>query len=455
MDLWQLVRARNVDGKSDRIARLPLANEFGQIKRVHTRYRDLQEPDATSWAGQTTMKTATGATAGERPRGYKGPAILSYGFRPFFLFGSLYAACAVAAWIGMIAEGTSPPGIFQGVAWHSHEMIFGYLAAIVAGFILTAVPNWTGRLPVTGAPLGALLLVWLAGRIAIAILPWPWITLLIDAAFLVLLSAGLWREIVAGRNWRSAPICVLISLFAAANILAHLGQSFESMAGYGDRLALGVAALLIGLIGGRVVPSFTRNWMARLGVEPKPAPFGRFDKGVLIIAALALGWWVAAPTAFTTGAMLVAGGLLHLARLARWRGDKTLREPMVAILHVGYFWLALAFVMIGSAILFPDVIGTSSSLHALSAGAIGTMTLAIMTRATLGHTGHEITANTATVAIYCLVTIGSVARVAAPYLPVDYVLAIGAGGVAWAASFLLFSLAYGPLLLRRNSLSSN
>ena len=396
-----------------------------------------------------------GTSAGERPRNYGGPAILSYGFRPFFLFGSLYAGCAVAAWIWMIAEGTSLPGLFQGVAWHSHEMIFGYLAAIVAGFILTAVPNWTGSLPVRGAPLGALVLVWFAGRIAIAIVPWPWIALLIDAAFLILLAAVLWREVVAGRNWRNAPVCVLISIFAAANILAHLGLSFENLAGYGDRLALGVAALLIGLIGGRVVPSFTRNWMARLGVEPKPAPFGRFDQGVLIVAALALAWWVAAPTAFTTGAMLVAGGLLHLVRLARWRGDMTLREPIVAILHVGYLWLAIAFVMIGGAILFPDVIGASSSLHALGAGAIGTMTLAIMTRATLGHTGHEITANTATLAIYCLVTIGSVARVAAPYLPVDYVLAIGVGGAAWAAAFLLFSLAYGPLLLRRDSLSSN
>jgi len=401
------------------------------------------------------MNNATSATAGERPRDYKGPAILSYGFRPFFLFGSLYAGCAVLAWIWMIVEGTNLPGLFQGVAWHAHEMIFGYLAAIIAGFILTAVPNWTGRLPVRGAPLGALVLAWFAGRIAVAILPWPWIALLIDAAFLVLLAAGLWREIIAGRNWRNAPICVLISVFAAANILAHLGQSFENLSGYGDRLALGVAALLIGLIGGRVVPSFTRNWMARLGVELKPAPFGRFDLVVLIVAGLALASWVAAPTAFMTGALLIAGGLLHLVRLARWRGDKTLREPIVAIMHVGYFWLALAFVMIGGAIVFPNMIDASSSLHALGAGAIGTMTLAIMTRATLGHTGHEITAGAATLAIYCLVTIGAAARVAAPYLPVDYVLAISAGGAAWAAAFLLFALAYGPLLVRRNSLSSN
>ena len=400
------------------------------------------------------MNNGISASAGERRRSYDGPAILSYGFRPFFLFGSLYAGCAVLAWIWMITNGISLPGAFQGVAWHAHEMIFGYLAAIIAGFILTAVPNWTGRLPVRGAPLGALVLAWFAGRIAVAIVPWPWIALSIDAAFPILLAAGVWREIIAGRDWRNAPICVLISVLAAANILAHLGQSYEDLSGYGDRLALGVAALLIGLIGGRVVPSFTRNWMARLGVEPKPAPFGRFDQGVLIISALALATWVAAPAALISGVMLVAAGLLHLVRLARWRGDKTLQEPIVAILHLGYFWLALAFLMIGGAIVFPTTIDASSSLHALGAGAIGTMTLAVMTRATLGHTGHDITASAATLAIYCLVTIGAVARVAAPYLPVDYVMAIGVGGAVWAGAFLLFALAYGPLLLRRAPLPS-
>lgn len=392
---------------------------------------------------------------GARRQAFIGPAVLSRGFRPFFLFGSVYAGGAVAFWAAMLTTGAGLPGTFQGIAWHAHEMIFGYLAAIVAGFVLTAVPNWTGRMPVSGAPLGALVGVWLAGRIAIAIVPWPLIVLPIDAAFLVLLAAGLWREILAGRNWRNTPVCILISLLAVANILFHLGQMFANLAGYGDRLALGVMALLIGLIGGRIVPSFTRNWMARLGVEPKPVPFGRFDQTVLLVSALALACWIIAPGAFIAGTMLAVTGLLHLARLARWRGDKTLREPIVAILHLGYFWLALAFIGIGAAILFPAALDASSSLHMLTAGAIGTMTLAVMTRATLGHTGREIKADAVTIAIYVLVTAGAVARSIAAYVPDAYISIINAGGAAWATSFVLFAVAYGPMLLRRHPESSD
>lgn len=408
---------------------------------------------AGSRAGEGDIEAMdkTSPSAGERRRSYNGPAIFSHGFRPFFLFGSLYAGGAVVFWIAMLAHGTNLPGSFQGFAWHAHEMIFGYVAAIVAGFVLTAVPNWTGRMPVSGAPLGLLLAAWLSGRVALAAFPWPWIAFVTDMAFLLLLSAGLWREILAGRNWRNVPVCVLVSLLAAANVLSHAGQQYAVVAGYGDRLALGAVAMLIGLIGGRVVPSFTRNWMARLGIDPKPAPFGRFDQGVLLVAAAALTCWVIAPEASATGIMLAVAGGLHLARLLRWHGAPSMREPIVAVLHLGYMWLALAFIGLGGSVLFPVMLDASSSLHMLTAGAIGTMTLAIMTRASLGHTGHAITAGPATLAIYALVTVGAIARSSAAYLSADYVLTISAGGILWAAAFLLFAIAYGPLLWRRST----
>ncbi len=352
-------------------------------------------------------------------------------------------------WVTMVTSGLDLPGALRGAAWHSHEMIFGYLAAIIAGFILTAIPNWTGRLPVQGAGLAVLLAAWIAGRVAVVLSPWPLVTLFIDAAFLVLLAAVLWRELVAGGTWRNVPVCILITLLAAANILTHFGQSVENLAGLGERLALGAAALLMGLIGGRIVPSFTRNWMARLQIDPKPVPFGRFDQFVLLIGAVGLACWIVAPTSRISGALLVAGGILHLLRLSRWRGDKTLREPIVAILHLGYLWLSSAFLAIGGAIFLPGVMEPSASLHVLTAGAIGTMTLAIMTRATLGHTGREVRADGVTLTIYGLVTVGAVARAAAPYLPIDQVWVVDLAGLAWGAAFPLFAFAYGLLLWRR------
>jgi len=379
-----------------------------------------------------------------------GLALLSHGFRPFFLFGSVYAAFAIISWIVILRNGMQLPGLFQGVGWHSHEMIFGYLAAIIAGFILTAVPNWTGSLPVSGRWLGVLLCIWIAGRISVAFTQLFWVGLVIDAVFLVTLAASLWREILAGKNWRNLPVCFLISLFATANVIAHLGLRFPELAGYGDRLALATAAMLISLIGGRVVPSFTRNWMAKIGIDTLPAVFGSFDKGTLALTAIALLFWVAAPENQYTGITLIIAGTAHLLRAMRWRGDKTLAEPIVAVLHVGYIWLALALVMMGGAIVFPAFLDTSSSLHVFTAGAVGTMTLAIMTRATLGHTGRGISASTMTILIYCLVVIGAIIRVTAAYLPFDYILLLGIGGALWSAAFLLFTIVYGPMLAQRS-----
>jgi uncharacterized protein involved in response to NO len=240
----------------------------------------------------------------------------------------------------------------------------------------------------------------------------------------------------------------LIAVFALANVGFHLGQRLDLLAGYGERLALAAVALLIALIGGRITPSFTRNWMAQRALAPQPAPFDVYDKTALVAAAIALSLWIAAPTAKATGAMLGLAGAFHIVRLVRWRGLATLREPIVTILHVGYFWLALAFLLLGASILLPDLVDRTSALHALTAGAIGTMTLAVMTRASRGHTGRPITAGPATIAIYALVTAGAVTRVAASSLPVDYVLAVATGGLLWSAAFLLFAFTYVPVLLR-------
>jgi uncharacterized protein involved in response to NO len=376
------------------------------------------------------------------------PALFSYGFRPFFLGGALTAAVAVPLWLAMLTVGFEPAGPFTAVGWHAHEMIFGYVAAVVAGFVLTAVPNWTGRLPVTGWPLVGLFALWLAGRLASAAMPWPVTAAIIDVAFLATMAGVVWREIIAGRHFAGLPVAALITVFALANLLFHLQGQWPALTGYGERLALGAAALLVSLIGGRITPSFTRNWMAKAGMAPLPTPFGAFDKLVIMATVLAVVLWVTLPLELATGIALLAAGALHLVRVARWRGLSAVREPIVLVLHLGYLWLAVSLLLMGLAAVNPAMVSGSAALHALSAGAIGTMTLAVMTRASLGHTGRAITTSTATLTIYGLVTLGALLRVAAPLAGDHYLATLFAGGVLWSAAFGVFALAYAPVLLK-------
>jgi len=372
-------------------------------------------------------------------------ALVAAPFRIFFLLAALQAAVAVPLWLGALAHGWAIAPALGGRDWHVHEMLFGYLGAVIAGFLFTAIPNWTGRLPLAGRGLAALALLWLAGRLAALLSPWPWLVAAVAPAFLVVVAALVWREVMAGRNWRNAPPCVLVSLLAAAGIAVHV----PGLAEVAVRLALATVALLVVLIGGRVVPSFSRNWLAGRGAVRLPVPFGMVDKLVLALSALALAAWVAAPEAMVAGLLLLGAGLANVVRLVRWRGWATVREPLLLILHAGYLWLAVALALLGGAALWPAAVGATEALHALTAGAFGTMTLAVMTRASLGHSGRPLTAGPATIAIYLLVTAGALLRVAAPVLPGGYLLVLAVSGILWSAAFALFVVAYGPLLLGR------
>ncbi len=379
------------------------------------------------------------------------PPILEYGFRPFFFLAALLASAAVPLWLWAYSGGPELPGPFGAVGWHAHEMIFGYLGAVLAGFILTAIPNWTGRLPLSGLPLAGLVGLWLAGRLAVALVVAPWPALGLDLAFPAVLAFAVWREVLAGRNWKNAPIAAMIALFGMASGMDHLSAMGHAPHQLGIRLALAVAAVLMALVGGRIVPSFTRNWLVKQGAARLPAPFGRLDGAAIVATAGAALAWVIAPEARATGALLLAAGLLVALRLARWRGLATLAEPIVVILHLGYAWLAAALVLLGLAALVSDLVPASVALHALTAGAVGTMTLAVMTRASLGHTGRPIVADAAVVAIYVLVTLGALLRVAAPFAGGWYLAILSAGGGLWSAAFLLFAIRYTPVLWGRRA----
>ncbi len=383
-----------------------------------------------------------------RRRDYAGPALFSYGFRPFFLAAGLWSAFGIFLWLPQYFGVLTLPSAFGALDWHIHEMLYGYVAAAIAGFLLTAIPNWTGRLPVSGWPLAGLAGLWLAGRLAILFSAdiGGIAAAAIDVSFLATLAAVAAREIIAGKNWRNLRVLGVLGVLVAANIVYHAEVLTKGAADYGVRFAIGAVILLIGLVGGRIVPSFTNNWLARNNPGRKPVPFSRFDGVTLAFSVLALVFWIGLPADELTGALLLAAGLLQVVRLARWAGDRTLADRLVLVLHVAYAFVPLGFLLIGASI-FTEAVPRSAGIHAWTAGAFGLMTLAVMTRATLGHTGHALAAGRGTQAIYALVLVAALMRIVAAFMGSTVLLEVA--GTAWIAGFACFVLLYGPLLALR------
>lgn len=377
------------------------------------------------------------------------PALLSHGFRPFFLLGALYAGATILFWLPLFHGQLETSSVFAPVDWHVHEMLFGYLAAILTGFLLTAIPNWTGRLPVQGLPLLGLVLLWLAGRIAVF---WSaeigWIAAaLVDCAFLTAVAGAAGIEIVAGRNWRNLKVLIPVIVLLAANIAFHVEVHGFGTSDIARRLGIGTAIVLIALIGGRIIPSFTRNWLARENPGRLPVPVGRFDMATVAVTALALAIWAFLPDEAVTALALIVAAGLNALRLARWAGDRTFRDPLVLILHIAYGFLPIGILLVALAILAPEAVAPAAGLHALGVGAIGTMTLAVMVRSTLGHTGRPLHAGWAGCFVFAAILIAALARIAAALgVPGTWPIDLAAG--AWATGFLGFALFYGAMLLR-------
>jgi len=375
------------------------------------------------------------------------PALFSYGFRPFFLFGAIQAGLMIPLWLASFAGEISLPSAFSPLDWHVHEMLFGYVGAVIAGFLLTAVPNWTGRLPIKGLPLACLFSIWLIGRIAVAVsdhIGWA-AALAADSAFLLLLAAAASREIIAGRKWGNLKVVGLVVLFALVNIAFHIEAHLTGAATYSARAGIALVVTLIATIGGRIVPSFTRNWLARQGQGRMPVPFGKLD-GVTILAGIAaLTSWVALPSNRIVALVLVIAGALHLVRLARWAGDRTLSDRLVLILHVAYAFVPAGFFLTALSAL--DLVLPGAGVHAWTGGAIGTMTIAVMTRASLGHTGRPLVASPGTQALYMAVVTAALARVCAALEPAHADVLLEIAGAAWTLAFLGFAWIYAPLLV--------
>jgi uncharacterized protein involved in response to NO len=399
---------------------------------------------------QPAMAAASADEEPAFPR-YDGPAFLSYGFRPFFLGASGFAGLAVLAWVALFMGWGQADVLYPAREWHVHEMLFGYLPALIAGFLLTAMPNWTDRMPLRGLPLLVLFMLWLAGRLLVALpLTGASIATVVDGAFLVVLATYTWREIVVARSWDRAPIAVLVSLYACANVLFHLSALRGAATDLPERFALSVMTLMLTVIGGRLTPTFTREFLAQRNISKLPEVFSAVDGIAIAVVLVAAVTWTAQPESAWAGALLIMAGVASVVRLLRWEGWRTWREPLVLILHVGYGWVALFLIALGVSI-FGIGFSTQNAIHLLTTGGMGTMTLAVMTRASLGHTGRPRHADRLTVAMYVLINVGALLRIFAP--STDTVTALthallGLSALGWGGAYLLFALHYGPYLVR-------
>ncbi len=369
------------------------------------------------------------------------------GFRPFFFGAATWAVIAIALWLCVLAGKISLPSRFEAVAWHRHEMLFGFVGAAVSGFLLTAIPNWTGRLPIAGKPLLSLFGVWVAARLAVLFssLIGLWLAAILDVGLFVSLGLLAGREVLASSN-RNVPIVGLVLAFAIADGTDYAGSAGLIPADLGWRSAIALLIIMISMIGGRIIPSFTRNWMVkRAGSRQLPTQPQSLDLVVIASTALSLLFWLSFPGNRLTGLMLILAAAAQALRLSRWGGFSVLGDPLVLVLHLGYLWVPIGLLLLGLSIAGLDL-PQSAGVHAVTAGGMTTMILAVMSRASLGHTGRKLKAAPMTCAAYVCATFGAVLRVAASLGLGPYGAMLDIAGTFWALAFFLFLIVYRPVL---------
>jgi uncharacterized protein involved in response to NO len=374
-----------------------------------------------------------------------GLALLADGYRPFFVLAGLMAAIWVPLWLAIQQGAASSASPLPANVWHGHEMIFGYAVAVLSGFLLTAGRNWTGLPTARGAHLAALALLWLAGRIVLLadIVP-PAVAAAIDLAYLPALAATLAAPLLRARNYRNLVFLVILAALFTLSLLTYLSAwgsvGWDSQRIF--RVALDLFALVIALIGGRIIPSFTRNALPKAEIRPQPWLETPAMAALVLLAVLDL----AAEPGLATGIVALAAAAMHGLRLSGWGSLATRRTPILWVLHAGYAWLVVGLALRGLTAL--DAVPAAAALHALGAGAIGTITMAMMTRVALGHAGRPLVAARPTVLAYAMVILAAALRVGASFLDgPGHDHALMAAGALWSLAFLLFLLVYVPILI--------
>ncbi|ACB33743.1 NnrS family protein [Leptothrix cholodnii SP-6] len=370
-------------------------------------------------------------------------ALWDLGFRPFYLLAAAFAALSVPLWALQFSGLISHPWL-RGPLWHAHEMVFGYTLAIVVGFLFTAGRNWSGQPTPTGRPLMALAALWVAARVLV-LTPWGVAAALVNVAFPLLAAWGLWRALRAGNNKRNYFFVALLVMMATASAVVHLAelQWLTLPAGLGIPVALDGVLFMIAVMAGRVVPMFSNNGVPGMRARRDE----RLEKLALgsvlaLLAADALQLHGAAMAALLGLALLA-----HAARLALWQPWKTLRNPLVWVLHAAYLWLLLHLALRAAAEL--GWIAPSLATHALTLGVIGTITLGMITRTALGHTGRPLRAGRIEIVAYLAMLGAALVRVGVPLVEPAWLLsAVTGSALLWSLAFVLYLVRYTPILLR-------
>lgn len=377
---------------------------------------------------------------GREPAGF---ALWSLGFRPFYLAASVFAALSVPLWIVQYA-GWLPTPYVRGSLLHGHEMLFGYTMAVIAGFLFTAVRNWTGRPTPTGAALAGFVALWIAGRL-LALTRWDGAAAAVNAAFPVAVAIALAVPLARSGNRRNFFFVALMLGFAGAIVLMRLAHAdiLRVPEQVGLRAALDLVLFVLVVMGGRVIPMFTNNGIP--GTRATRSPWVERVALGSVLALLAVD--VLQASAYIVATVSIVGACAHAIRLALWQPWRTWRTPLVWVLHAAYAWIVVHLAL--RALAAFDVVGVPVADHALTIGAIGGMTIGMMTRTARGHTGRPLAADGYEVACYALVQAAALVRVAGPFvLPQAYLGTVIVSGACWSLAFGLYAVRYWPVLSR-------
>ncbi|HTH17566.1 MAG TPA: NnrS family protein, partial [Magnetospirillum sp.] len=325
-------------------------------------------------------------------RGKPGPLFFAAGFRPFFLFAGIEALVALPLWLAVYTGAVDLHLPFAAPVWHGHEMVFGFAAAAIGGFLLTAVPNWTNTHHVSGRPLMALFALWLAGRIAFTLsgfLPLPLVAV-VELSYMPALALLLAKPLITAGKARNMAFLPILALFTLADGVVVAGTMGLGDPMRGIYLGLSLVLVMIAIVGGRIIPSFTQNWLRMQGRPVEVKPVGWIENGGAQASVLLGGALIAVvPGSVAAGVVLLAAAAIHMVRLSRWYGQRTLANPILWVLHLGYLWMVVGLALLGLSS-FVEALPVSAAVHALTAGSIGTMVLGVMSRAALGHSGRPL-----------------------------------------------------------------
>jgi uncharacterized protein involved in response to NO len=373
-------------------------------------------------------------------------AFLGTGFRPFFWFGTLMGSTWMLLWLCVLSGQFQSGGHLSWSVWHAHEMLFGFVLAIIAGFLLTATQNWTGRITANGPTLLFLTLLWMAGRLAMLFgnsLPAS-VVIAVDLAFIPCLIFFIGYPIIAAKCTRGLPLLAILGILASCNLLIHLGG-----VGYLPAVTIpalyatvNVITLLMVLIGGRIIPFFTRNALPTVNIQPVPL-LDRLAIGAVVVLLITE---VISGITPLSGAVALTAGILNAMRLFSWRGHKTLSQPLLWVLHLGYGWICAGLITKGLSSFLPNL-HYSIAIHMLTVGAMGTLILGMISRVALGHTGRPLSLPSGMISAYLLLTLAAIIRVGGPLLlPAHTTTALLLSGGLWSAAFALYLIRYTPIL---------